>query len=430
MMEKRDFLTSPLQPGATKLMLLGCGELGKEVAIEAKRLGFEVIGVDRYANAPGQQVADRAYSGDMTNADFLRKLVEKEKPDALIPEIEAINLDLLFDLEKEGWNVVPNARATHAAMQRERIRKVISEEAGVKTSKFGYAESLDEMKEVCEKVGYPCWVKAIMSSSGHGSYFVKGPEDIKKAYGIAASEGRVKGTRVIVEEHIDFDIEVTELVVRHRDENGKIKTSFPKPVGHYQIDGDYHSSWQPAEVSEKAEKKIYEAAKKITNALGGLGLFGCELFVKGDEVYGNEISPRPHDTGMVTFVTHQTGFSQAGLHVRAITGLPIPTVDWQGFSTIPMLRQGASHVLLSPVEGKAVKLCDVYNATNTAGTTLFFFGKPEAHKHRRMGVVLATDNDVQKAKEKAQRVAHEITMCSKEHSKCEKQDEMRKHLEL
>jgi phosphoribosylglycinamide formyltransferase 2 len=421
-------LTSPNASNAVKLMLLGSGELGKEIMLEAKRLGFNTVAVDRYEGAPAQQVADKAYTGNMTNSSFLRSLVEKEKPNVIIPEIEAINLDLLFDLEKEGFNVIPNARATHAAMQRERIRDLIAKEAGVKTSNYAYANSLDELKEACEKIGYPCWVKALMSSSGHGSYFVKGPEDIEAAHKEATEHGRVKGTKMIVEEHVDFDIEVTELAVRHFDENGKIVTSFPKPVGHYQIDGDYHSSWQAAEVSETAEKRIYEAAGKITGALGGLGLFGCELFVKGDDVYANECSPRPHDTGMVTFVTHQLGFSQAGLHVRAITGLPVPAVEEDGFRKIPSLTPGASHVVLSPSEGFDTALGNVYKATNDLGVSLLFFGKPEAHQGRRMGVVLATASDVEAAKKKAEKAAHLIEMRTRQDAVWKKQEEKAKHL--
>jgi len=421
-------LTSPNASNAVKLMLLGSGELGKEIVIEAKRLGFRTIAVDRYEGAPGQQVADKAYTGQMTDAGFLRSVVEKECPDVIIPEIEAINLDLLFELEKEGFNIIPNARATHAAMQRERIRELITKEAGVKTSKYAYANSMQELKAACEKVGYPCWVKAIMSSSGHGSTFVQSPKDIEKAFKEATEHGRVKGNRMIVEEHIDFDIEVTELAVRHFDENGKVVTSFPRPVGHYQIDGDYHSSWQPAEVSEKAEKKIYETVDKITGALGGLGLFGCELFVKGDDVFANECSARPHDTGMVTFVTHQMGFSEAGLHVRAVTGLPIPVVNEGGFRKIPMIKPGASHVIIGQSEGFDPVLGNVFNAINDLGVSLLFFGKPEAHKGRRMGLVLATAESAEEAKKKAEKAAHLIEFKTRQNPEWMKQQEKRKHL--
>jgi len=414
---------------AKKIMLLGTGELGKEVIIEAQRMGFRTVGVDRYMNAPGHQVAHKFYVGNMKNAGFLRSIVEKEKPDFIVPEIEAINLDLLFEFEKEGYNVVPNAGASHAAMHRERIRELISKKAGVPTSKYAYVQTLDEMKDACEKVGYPCWVKAIMDSSGHGSSFVKEPSDVEEAFKKANTEARGSGERMIVEEHIPFDIEVTELAVRHFDENGNIVTSFPRPVGHYQTrGGDYHSSWQAAEISEKAEKGIYEAAKKITDALGGAGLFGCELFVAGDKVYGNECSPRPHDTGMVTFATHQIGFSQAALHVRAITGLPVPTEDRLGFRGVPMLTPGATHVVLSPYEGWDTKFGNLFQAFNAKGVSFMLFGKPEAHVDRRMGIVMATDPDVAEAKKKAEKAAHFIEMKTRQSPIWSKQTSREKHI--
>jgi phosphoribosylglycinamide formyltransferase 2 len=364
----------------------------------------------------------------MKDAGFVRSIVEKEKPDYIVPEIEAINLDLLFDLEKEGWNIIPNAKASHAAMQRERIRELIKN-AGVETSKYFYAETLDEMKAACEKVGYPCWVKAIMDSSGHGSSFVKAPEDVEPAFNKARNEARGSGEKMIIEQHIPFDTEVTELAVRHFDENGNIVTSFPRPVGHYQTrGGDYHSSWQMAEISEKAEKGIYSAAKKITDALGGLGLFGCELFVKGDKVYGNECSPRPHDTGMVTFASHQVGFSQAGLHVRAITGLPVPTEERLGHNVVPMITPAATHVLLSPYEGWDLAFGNTFKALNAKGISFMAFGKPEAHINRRMGIVLATAETVKEAKEKAERAAHLINMKTRQFPEWRPQQDKEKHL--
>ncbi|MBR9706762.1 formate-dependent phosphoribosylglycinamide formyltransferase [Candidatus Pacearchaeota archaeon] len=424
----RNEIISQSSDKAAKIMLLGCGELGKEVIIEAQRMGFYTIGIDRYPNAPGHQVAHKFYSGNMKDASFLRSVVEKEKPDYIVPEIEAINLDLLFDLEKEGFNVIPNAKASHAAMQRERIRELIKK-AEVETSKYFYTSTLDEMKDACEKLGYPCWVKAIMDSSGHGSSFVKDPEDVEKAFNKAKNEARGSGEKMIIEEHIPFDIEVTELAVRHYDENGNITTSFPRPVGHYQTrGGDYHSSWQAADISEKAEKGIYEAAKKITGALGGLGLFGCELFIKGDKVYGNECSPRPHDTGMVTFVTHQMGYSQAALHVRAITGLPVPTEQRLGYNVIPMLTPGATHVLLSPYEGFDLAFGNLFKALNAKGISFLSFGKPEAHVNRRMGLILATAKDVEEAKIKAERAAHYIEMKTKEFPQWKGQEDKEKHL--
>ncbi len=423
----RNELFAPLTKKATKIMLLGAGELGKETIIEAMRLGIETVAVDRYHNAPGQQVAHRAYTGNMKDAGFLRSIVEREKPDAIIPEIEAINLDLLFDLEKEGFNVIPNAAATHAAMQRERIRDVIAKKAGVPTSRYSYANTLEELKDACEKIGYPCWVKAIMSSSGHGSMFVESEKDVKKAYENSAKNARGSGDRMIIEEHIPFDIEVTELAVRHQDENGKIVTSFPKPVGHYQIDGDYHSSWQPAEVSENVEKEIYRTAEKITSALGGVGLFGCELFIKDGKVYGNECSPRPHDTGMVTLATHQPTFSECGLHVRAVCGLPIPSVKKDGFNMIPMVKPGASHVIISPTEGWVPGIRNLWNAMGK-DVSVFLFGKPEAHFGRRMGLVVALDDDIQEAKKKAERSAHSIEIQTQQQPAWKGQHEKRMHL--
>ncbi len=426
----RDELTSPYSKEPVKVMLLGAGEIGKEVIIEAKRLGMRVVAIDRYEHAPGQQVADKWYAGNMKDASFLRKIIEDEKPGYIVPEIEAINLDLLFDLEKEGFNVIPNANAAHRAMERERIRETISKDAGVRTSKYEYAVTQDDLKNACEKIGYPCWVKPIMSSSGHGSYFVKGPGDIAAAYTEATTKARGSGDKMIVEEHIDFDIEITELTIRHLNEQGKVVTSFARPVGHYQIDGDYHSSWQPAEVSEAAEKKIYESAKKITDVLQGQGLFGCELFVRGDEVYANEISPRPHDTGMVTFVTHQTGFSQAGLHVRAITGMPIPTIEHLGQSVVPMLKPGATHVVLSQCEGKDPKVRGLWKGLNTPGISFMWFGKPESHVGRRLGLVMATADSSAKAKEMAETAAHKLEISTPSEPEWKGQAEKEKHVTL
>lgn len=408
-------------------MLLGAGELGKEVIIEAMRLGFFTIAVDRYDGAPGQQVAHRAYSGNMKDAGFLRSIVEKEKPDYIVPEIEAINLDLLFDLEKEGFNVIPNAKATHTAMQRERIREMIVK-TGVPVSEYYYASTLPELKDVCEKTGYPCWVKAIMDSSGSGSSRVNRPQDIEPAYEKARKEARGSADKLIIEKNIDFDVEITELVVRHYEGN-KIQTSFCLPIGQYQTrGGDYHSSWQPANISEKAEKKCYEIAKKITDALGGVGVFGCELFVKGDKVWANEISPRPHDTGMVTFAAHQIGFSQAALHVKAVTGLYIPTKKRLGFDVVANLTPAASHVILSPVAGFDPGYNNLSGVLDKQGVTVLLFGKNEAHVNRRMGIVLATDMDVQKAREKAEIAAHKIEMSTRKNPKWMPQESREKHI--
>ncbi len=423
----RDVLYSPLSSKSTKIMLLGAGELGKEIIIEAQRLGFFTIAVDRYEGAPGQQVAHRSYAGNLKDAGFLRSIVEKERPDYIVPEIEAINLECLFDLEKEGFNIIPNARATYTAMHRERIREMIAK-TGVPVSEYFYADSPEALKIACQKAGFPCWVKAIQDSSGSGSSRVNSLADIGPAYEKAKKEARGSSDKLIVEKNIEFDMEITELVVRHYNDN-KITTSFCLPIGQYQTrGGDYHSSWQPAEISEKAEKKVYEIAKKITDELGGVGVFGCELFVKGDKVWANEISPRPHDTGMVTFASHQTGFSEAGLHVRAITGLPIPTIKRLGFDIIPALIPAASHVILSPVEGFDPGYKNLSNAMNEQGISLLLFGKNEAHVNRRMGIVLAADKDVQKAKEKAEIAAHKIEIATRQSPKWKPQDSREKHI--
>lgn len=424
---KRDILFSPLSKKATKIMLLGAGELGKEVIIEAMRLGFFTIAVDRYEGAPGQQVANKAYTGNLKDEGFLRSVIEKEKPDYIVPEIEAINLDCLFKLEKEGYNIIPNALATYTAMQRQRIREAIVK-TGVPVSEYFYASTLPELKQACKKAGFPCWVKAIQDSSGSGSSRVNSEKEIEAAYIKAHEEARGSADKLIVEKNIDFDLEVTELAVRHY-VNGKIKTSFCHPIGQYQTrGGDYHSSWQMAEISKKAEKRVYEIAKKITDSLGGVGVFGCELFVKGDKVWANECSARPHDTGMVTFASHQLGFSQAALHVRAITGLPIPTKKHLGFDIVPIITPAASHVILSPVEGFDSGYKNLSEVLKEPGVTLLLFGKNEAHINRRMGIVLATDPNVKKAKEKAEIAAHKIEIATRQNPKWLKQESREKHI--
>lgn len=424
---KRNTVFSPLSAKATKIMMLGGGELGREAVIEAVRLGFFTIVVDRYQGAPAQQVAHRAYTGNLKDPAFLRSVIEREKPDYVVPEIEAINLDVLFELEKEGFNIIPNAKATYTAMQRERVREMIVK-TGVPVSEYYYASSLKELKEVCKKAGFPCWVKAIQDSSGSGSSKVQGPEDIEKAWEKARSEARGSADKLIVEKNIDFDLEVTELVVRHY-VDGKIKTSFCHPVGQYQTrGGDYHSSWQLAEISETAEKKVYEIAKKITDSLGGPGVFGCELFVKGDMVWANECSARPHDTGLVTVASQQVGFSEFALHIRAITGLPIPTVKRLGYDVVPIITPAASHVILAPAAGFDPGYNNLAAALDEEGVTVILFGKNEAHINRRMGVVLATDSDVQKAREKAENAAHKIEMSTHQNPKWLPQDSREKHL--
>jgi phosphoribosylglycinamide formyltransferase 2 len=423
----RDVLYSPLSVQATRIMLLGAGELGKEIIIEAMRLGFYTIAVDRYEGAPGQQVAHKAYVGNMKDPAFLRSIVEREKPDLIVPEIEAIDLDLLFEFEKEGFQVIPNAHATYTAMQRERIREMIVK-TRVPVSKYYYASSLDELRVACKKAGYPCWVKAIQDSSGSGSTKVTGPHDIQVAFEKAHTEARGSGDKMIVETNIEFDTEITALVIRHYTPEG-IKTSFCHPIGQYQTrGGDYHSSWHVAEISEIAQKKVYEIAQKVTDALGGVGVYGCELFVKDDTVWANECSPRPHDTGMVTFASHQLGFSEAALHVRAITGLPIPTKKHLGFDVVPIVTPAASHVILSPVEGFDPGYKNLTHVLTEPGVTILLFGKNETFVNRRLGVVLATDPDVQKAKEKAEIAAHHIEICTRQHPDWKQQESREKHL--
>ncbi len=431
-------------------MLLGCGEIGKEIIMEAQKFGIETVGVDRYANAPGHQVAHKSYVVDMKDAGALRSIVNKENPDVIIPEIEAINLDVLKEFEEEGFLVIPNAKATWTAMERERIRELIAKEAGVPTSKYAYAstDNMQEVKEVVQKTGFPCWIKAIMSSSGQGSSFVKNSDDVEKAIADAKQNARGSGEKVIIEEHVPFDIEITELTVRHLSDSDKIITSFCRPVGHYQIDGDYHSSWQPwvepdtvvngkkitSELIELAEKRIYQAAGKITDALGGLGLFGCELFVVFDienedvKVYGNECSPRPHDTGMVTFITHLQGLSQAGLHVRATCRLPVPAREWEGFRVIDNIVPGASHVILSPATGREPIFRNISKSLEKPGTSVRLFGKPVTHIRRRMGVALAIADTAEQAKIKAETIAHTIEMKTLESPQWKKQDILEKHL--
>ena len=423
----RDELGTAMTDSAQKILLLGSGELGKEVAVEAQRLGVEVIAVDRYANAPAMHISHRSYVGDMRNADFLFSVVEREKPDAIIPEIEAINLDALFELEKDGYFVVPNAKATWISMHRERTRETLAKEARVPTSRYAYAETLDELYEACESIGYPCHTKAIMSSSGKGSYFVKGPEDVPKAWEEAKKKARGSADKIIVEEHIDFDVEITELAVRHYDENGEIVTTFPKPVGHYQIDGDYHSSWQPAEISERAEREVYRIAKRITDVLGGLGLFGVEMFVKGDKVWANEVSPRPHDTGMVTLASHPTGFSEFGLHLRAVLGLPIPGEWVNGYRLFPLLTPAATHVIKANTSGYSPRFRGLVKAMSVPNATVRLFGKPEAYPGRRLGVAIAWDRNVNEAKMKAELVAHSVELRTRSSDWHDQNYERRKH---
>ncbi|QBQ63155.1 formate-dependent phosphoribosylglycinamide formyltransferase [Actinobacillus indolicus] len=378
-------LGTPLTAKATKVMMLGSGELGKEVVIELQRLGVEVIAVDRYENAPAQQVAHRAYTISMLDGKALRELVEKEKPDFIVPEVEAIATDILVELEQEGYNVIPTAKATKLTMNREGIRRLAAEELGLKTSPYRFVDSFEQFTQAIHEIGIPCVVKPIMSSSGHGQSVVKSEADIQQAWDYAQQGGRAGSGRVIVEGFIQFDYEISLLTVRHI--HG---TSFLAPIGHIQIDGDYRESWQPQVMSETALKKAQDVAEKITTALGGRGIFGVELFICGDEVIFNEVSPRPHDTGMVTLISQE--LSEFALHARAILGLPIPEIT--------LISPSASKAIV--VEGKSTQVTfgNLEKVLAEPHTNIRLFGKGEVNGHRRLGVILARDENVEKALEK------------------------------
>ena len=377
-----------MTPVGRKALLLGSGELGKEVALELMRLGVEVVACDRYDNAPAMQVAHRRRVFNMLDADALRKVIEEEQPDHIIPEVEAIATPVLVELEKEGYNVTPTANAAWLTMNREGIRRLAAEDLNIKTSPYKFASTFEEFKEAVETVGIPCVVKPIMSSSGHGQSVIKTPEDIEKSWKIAQEGGRAGAGRVIVEGFVDFDYEITLLTVRNV--NG---TVFCEPIGHIQVDGDYRYSWQPQPMSDKAIEQAREIARKVTDALGGYGIFGVELFVKDDEVIFSEVSPRPHDTGMVTMISQDK--SEFALHVRALLGLPIPEIRFFGPS--------ASRAVV--VEGNSDKVIfdNLEEVLAGPGTDMRIFGKPEVKGHRRMGVILATADSVEEAKVKAER---------------------------
>ena len=389
-------LGTPLSDNATKVMLLGSGELGKEVIIALQRLGVEVIAVDRYANAPGHQVAHRAHVIDMTDASALRALVEQEQPHLIVPEIEAIATDELAAIEKAGLcTVIPTARATQLTMNREGIRRLAAELLGLATSKYAFAESLEELNLAIEQTtGFPCIVKPVMSSSGKGQSLINGPGDVAKAWNYAMSGGRVETTRIIVEEKIEFDFEITLLTVRAIGSSGDIETVYCEPIGHIQKSGDYVESWQPQEMNSAALDRAKAVAKAVTDSLGGRGLFGVELFIKGDDVYFSEVSPRPHDTGMVTMASQvQNEFE---LHARAILGLPVST---------ELQNPAASAVIYGGVQAKGIAFEDIEKALAVPQTDLRLFGKPEAFTHRRMGVALAYAEDTDTARVRAKLAA-------------------------
>ncbi|XWY21703.1 formate-dependent phosphoribosylglycinamide formyltransferase [Bisgaard Taxon 45] len=379
---------TPLTPKATKVMMLGSGELGKEVVIELQRLGVEVIAVDRYANAPAQQVAHRAYTISMLDGEALKALVEQEKPDYIVPEVEAIATATLIELEQAGFTVIPTAKATQLTMNREGIRRLAAEELGLPTSPYQFVDNFDDFKRAVEKIGTPCVVKPIMSSSGHGQSVLKSAQDVQRAWEYAQQGGRAGGGRVIVEGFVNFDYEITLLTVRHVQ-----GTSFLAPIGHIQIDGDYRESWQPQAMSATALEKAQVIAEKITGALGGRGIFGVEMFVCGDEVIFNEVSPRPHDTGMVTLISQE--LSEFALHARAILGLPIPEIT--------LISPSASKAIVVEGQSTQVEFGQLAEVLAEPQTNLRLFGKGEVNGHRRMGVILARDISVEKALEKARR---------------------------
>jgi phosphoribosylglycinamide formyltransferase 2 len=386
---------TPLSKTATKVLFCGGGELGKEVVIELQRYGVEVIVVDRYENSPAMQVAHRSHAISMLDGEALRRIIESEKPDYIVPEIEAIATDTLLELESEGFTVIPTARAASLTMNREGIRRLAAEELGLTTSPYRFANSRAEFDDAIKVIGIPCVVKPIMSSSGKGQSTVKSEADIDTAWDYAQQGGRTGAGKVIVEGFVDFDYEITQLTVRHIG-----GTSFCEPIGHIQVDGDYRQSWQPQAMSDSAIEKARDMATKITDALGGRGIFGVELFIRGDEVIFSEVSPRPHDTGMVTMISQDQ--SQFALHARAILGLPIPEITFHGPS--------ASSVILVSGESDHVSFIGIDQALGQPNTQLRLFGKPEVSGQRRMGVTLARDNTVEAARQKAMDASSKITV--------------------
>ena len=395
-MQTRPRIGTPLSASATRVMLLGAGELGKEVIIALQRLGVEVIAVDRYENAPGHQVAHRAHVIDMADPKALRALIDAERPHLVVPEIEAIATDALAAVEAEGVaEVIPTARAAQLTMNREGIRRLAAEELGLATSPYAFADSLDELKAGVAKVGYPCVVKPVMSSSGKGQSVVRSEADVERAWQYALAGGRVNRGRVIVEGFIHFDYEITQLTVRATDPaSGEVQTYFCDPIGHLQVDGDYVESWQPQPMSAKALERSRAISHKVTEALGGRGLFGVELFVRGDEVWFSEVSPRPHDTGLVTLASQR--FSEFELHARAILGLPVDTTA---------RGPGASAVIYGGMDARGIAFEGVQEALAVPGADLRLFGKPESFVKRRMGVALATGADTDEARSRARAAA-------------------------
>lgn len=391
-MSKIGSVTTPV---GRKALLLGSGELGKEVAIELQRFGVEVIACDKYPGAPAMQVAHRSYVFNMLDGDELRRVIELEKPDHIIPEIEAIATPVLVELEKEGYHVTPTATAARLTMNREGIRRLAAEQLGVPTSPYRFASDYDEFRRAVDEIGIPCVVKPIMSSSGHGQSVIKSVDDIEHCWQIAQEGGRAGAGRVIVEGFVKFDYEITLLTVRSIS-----GTSFCEPIGHIQIDGDYRYSWQPQPMSAPALEKARDIARKVTDALGGYGIFGVELFIKGDEVIFSEVSPRPHDTGMVTMISQD--LSEFALHARALLGLPVPGIRFYGPS--------ASRAVVVEGDTNRVEFDNLEKVLEEPGTQMRIFGKPEVIGHRRMAVILATDDDVEAARAKAERAYDKLVV--------------------
>lgn len=382
-------------PSGRKAMLLGSGELGKEVALELQRMGVEVVACDKYPSAPAMQVADKALVFNMLDPDALRSAIESEKPDHVIPEVEAIATPVLVKLEEEGVHVTPTARAAFLTMNREGIRRLAAEELGCKTSPYRFASDYDEFKEAVKAVGIPCVVKPVMSSSGHGQSVIKTEADIEKSWHIAQEGGRAGAGRVIVEGFVDFDYEITLLTVR-----SVSGTRFCEPIGHIQIDGDYRYSWQPQAMTSEAKQAAQDIARKVTDALGGYGIFGVELFVKGDDVIFSEVSPRPHDTGMVTMISQD--LSEFALHSRALLGLPVPDIRFYGPS--------ASRAVVVEGDTIEIEMDNLEKVLEEPGTQMRIFGKPEIKGHRRMGVILATADTVEEARAKAERAYDKLVV--------------------
>ena len=387
---------TPLSPGATRVMLLGAGELGKEVIIALQRLGVEVIAVDRYANAPGHQVAHRAHVINMADGKALRELILQERPHLIVPEIEAIATEMLVQLEQEGVaEVIPTARAAQLTMNREGIRRLAAETLQLPTSPYAFAESLAALQAAIDGgIGYPCVIKPVMSSSGKGQSKVDGPAEVKAAWDYAASGGRVDTGKVIVEGFIDFDYEITQLTVRALGKTGQVETHFCEPIGHVQVKGDYVESWQPQAMSSTALTQARDIARRVTDNLGGRGIFGVELFIKGDQVWFSEVSPRPHDTGMVTMCTQAQ--NEFELHARAILGLPVDT---------SLRAAGASAVIYGSMEAEGIVFEGVAEALSVPQSDIRLFGKPVAFERRRMGVALANGKDTDEARSRAKRAA-------------------------